>query len=70
MRCAAYLANEVKAEMALDIATQTVWKMSNGGSLIDSTSGSPDLAFIFAHALAQLSRQLPSSHPPLDITGM
>lgn len=52
-KCPAYLANEVKAEMSLDVASQTLGKMSNGGSLVDSAGGSPDLAFILAHALSQ-----------------
>ena len=64
-----YLADEVKAEMALDFSPQTLGKVPNRGCLDDSASGSPDLAFVLAHALTQLGRQLPPSHPPLDVTG-
>jgi hypothetical protein len=60
-----YLADKVKAEVALYVPTKALRQVLHSSLFIYTTSCCPFLAFILANPLTQRSWQLPPSHPPL-----
>lgn len=60
-----YLADEVEAEVVLDVAAEPLRQVADDAALVDAARGRPPLPLVLPHPVPEALRQLLPLHPPL-----